>query len=156
MNLCMNSWYEFICEVLAKQCKPILILLILLVFHELIPNVIDVAIMLALFHGWMRSYSNSYLKHILKNIVKIHWRIQWFHGSFEKNLFEKNLFFSLEFMGASDWLGQPILPPTLQSHLPHYQLVCLAELQPDSANTCHLGLITHSFLAARAAITWIL
>ena len=40
---------------------------------------------------------------------------------------------------------QPILPLLLQSHLPHYQLVCLAELHCYSAITCHLGLFHTDF-----------
>ena len=80
-----------------------------------------------------------------------HEKLSWLYGCFKRIL---NWMHGRCAQTRSVWQGQHILQLLLQSHLPHYLLVCLAELQPGSANqTCHLGLITHSVLISRAAQT---
>ena len=87
------------------------------VFHVKFTNSIQISWILAIFH---------WTDHIWDHFWRTSWKISWFHGSFKRNL---NWVHGRCALTCSVWWGQPILRLLLQSHLPHYQLVCLLELQ---------------------------
>ena len=127
-------WYEFFARTLLGTPEFI-------IFHEIMQDIMDSGLL-----SWERSYQKSYLN-VVKNVVKW-WKI-CMNSSGSLNLIES--------IGAVRW-------PAVSDRARPFCHCCsratcltvgLSIWQSYSANTCHLGLITHSVLAASVSPTWI-
>ena len=111
-----------------------------MVFHEFMQNIMDFGLF-----SWERSYSKSRLKNIVKNIMKNY-----------RDYMDVLKEFSIECMGAVHRRAVSDRASTSCSCCSRAicPTICWSVWQSYSANqTCHLGLITHSVLIARAAQT---